>query len=235
MKSFVLMAGLCASAVTMMASTAQERLSTATDVFQEVMATPDKSIPNDLLEKAQCAVIVPGLKKGAFIIGAEYGKGFVTCRNSSGAGWGAPAAIKIEGGSFGFQIGGEGTDVIMLVMNKTGMDKLSKSKFTLGADASIAAGPVGRASSAQTDAYMTAEILSWSRSKGLFAGVALKGATLRSDEDGNRELYGKKMTTREILDAHMEPPAAASGLLTALGRYSMRKGSEADRQTRQPH
>jgi len=232
MKSFVLMAGLCASAAGLMASTAQERLKEATDVFQEVMATPDKSIPQDLLEKAQCAVIVPGLKKGAFIVGAEYGKGFVTCRNSSGRGWGAPAAIKVEGGSFGFQIGGEGTDVIMLLMNQSGMDKLSKSKFTVGADASVAAGPVGRASSAQTDAYMQAEILSWSRSKGLFAGVALKGATLRADEDGNRELYGKKMTTREILNSHMEAPAAASPLLGALDRYSMRKGSEADRQSR---
>jgi SH3 domain-containing YSC84-like protein 1 len=232
MKSLFLMAGMCASAVSLMAATAQERLKEATEVFQEVMTTPDKSIPQDLLEKAQCAVIVPGLKKGAFIIGAEFGRGFVTCRNSSGTGWGAPAAIKVEGGSFGFQIGGEGTDVIMLVMNRRGMDQLSKSKFTLGGDASIAAGPVGRASSAQTDAYMTAEILSWSRSKGLFAGVALKGATLRSDEDANRELYGKKMTTREILTAHMEPPAAASGLIAALDRYSMRKGAEADRKTR---
>jgi lipid-binding SYLF domain-containing protein len=213
-----------------MAATAQERLKEATDVFQEVMATPDKSIPQDLLEKAQCTVIVPGLKKGAFIVGAEFGRGFVTCRNSSGSGWGAPAAIKVEGGSFGFQIGGEGTDVIMLVMNQRGMDHLKRSKFTLGADASIAAGPVGRASSAQTDAYMTAEILSWSRSKGLFAGVALKGATLRPDEDANRELYGKKMGTSEILSAHMEAPAAASGLIAALNRYSMRKGSEADRQ-----
>src|SRR5689334_1170515 len=135
MKSFVLMAGLCASAAGLMASTAQERLKEATDVFQDVMATPDKSIPQDLLEKAQCAVIVPGLKKGAFIVGAEYGKGFVVCRKSSGTGWGAPAAIKVEGGSFGFQIGGEGTDVIMLVMNKSGMEKLARSKFTLGADA----------------------------------------------------------------------------------------------------
>jgi lipid-binding SYLF domain-containing protein len=232
MKSFVLMAGFCASAVSLLAATAQERLKEATDVFQEVMATPDKSIPQDLLEKAQCAVIVPGLKKGAFIVGAEYGKGFVTCRNHSGSGWGAPAAIKVEGGSVGFQIGGQGTDVIMLVMNQHGMDQLSKSKFTLGGDASIAAGPVGRATSAQTDAYMSAEILSWSRSKGLFAGVALKGATLRSDEDANRELYGKKLTTREVLDAHMQPPAAASGLISALDRYSMRKGAEADRQTR---
>src|SRR5262249_37985662 len=148
-----------------------------------------------------------------------------------GAGWGAPAAIKVEGGSVGFQIGGEGTDVIMLVMNKKGMDQLMKSKFTLGADASIAAGPVGRASSAQTDAYMSAEILSWSRSKGLFAGIALKGATLRPNEDGNKELYGRKEDTRAVVaDTSVRAPAAAAGLVSALDRYSMRKGSEADRQ-----
>jgi SH3 domain-containing YSC84-like protein 1 len=233
MKSFVLMVSLCASAVSLMASTAQERLKDATEVFQSVMNTPDKSIPQELLEKAQCAVIVPSLKKGAFIVGAEYGKGFVTCRNNSGTGWGAPAAIKVEGGSFGFQIGGQGVEVIMLVMNKHGMNELSKSKFTLGADASIAAGPVGRSSSAQTDAYMTAEILSWSRSKGLFAGIALKGATLRPDEDANQELYGRKLGTRDIIMANdVKPPAAASGLLAALDHYSMRKGSEADRQTK---
>jgi len=233
MKSFVLMASLCASAVSLMASTAQERLKDATEVFQSVMNTPDKSIPQELLEKAQCAVIVPSLKKGAFIVGAEYGKGFVTCRNNSGAGWGAPAAIKVEGGSFGFQIGGQGVEVIMLVMNKHGMNELSKSKFTLGADASVAAGPVGRSSSAQTDAYMTAEILSWSRSKGLFAGIALKGATLRPDEDANQELYGRKLGTRDIIMTNdVKAPAAASGLIAELNRYSMRKGSDADRTTK---
>jgi len=195
------------------------------------MSTPDKAIPQELLERAQCVVIVPSLKRGAFIVGGEYGKGFVTCRNTSGSGWGSPAAIKVEGGSFGFQIGGEGVEVVMLVMNKHGMDQLSKSKFTLGGDASIAAGPVGRATSAQTDAYMSAEILSWSRSKGLFAGVALKGATLRPDESANSELYGKKMTTRDILTAQTQPPAAASGLIAVLDRYPMRKGSDADRTT----
>jgi lipid-binding SYLF domain-containing protein len=233
MKSLVLLAGLCASTLTLSAMTEQERLKDATDVFHDIMATPDKSIPQDLLEKAQCVVIVPSLKKGAFIVGAEFGKGFVTCRRASGSGWGTPAAIKVEGGSFGFQIGGQGTDVVMLIMNQRGMNQLMKSKFTLGADASVAAGPVGRESSAQTDAYMSAEILSWSRSKGLFAGIALKGATLRSNEDGNRELYGQKMTTHEVItNAGLQAPAAASGLLSALDRYSMRKGSDADRQTR---
>jgi lipid-binding SYLF domain-containing protein len=206
---------------------ATERLQTAADVFHEIMSTPDKSIPQELLEKAQCVIIVPGLKKGAFIIGGEYGKGFVTCRR--GSAWGAPAAIRVEGGSFGFQIGGQGTDVVMLVMNERGMKKLSESKFTLGADASIAGGPVGRAATAQTDAYMTAEILSWSRSRGLFAGVALKGATLRSDEDDNKELYGRKLTTGEIINSNMAPPAAAHQLIAELNRFPMRQTSDADR------
>jgi lipid-binding SYLF domain-containing protein len=215
-----------------MAMTASERLKQATDVFTDIMATPDKSIPQDLLDKAQCVVIVPGMKKGALIVGAEYGKGFVTCRKTHGAGWGAPATVKMEGGSVGFQIGGEGIDVILLVMNNRGMDQLMKSKFTLGADASVAAGPVGRVASAQTDAYMSAEILSWSRSKGLFAGVALKGATLRADESDNQELYGKKLTTRDIVKTDMKAPAAAAPLIAALDRYSMRAGSNADRQTK---
>ena len=231
MRVFVWTAFLCISATGFAKETAQERLKDATEVFGDVMATPDKAIPQELLEKAQCAVIVPGMKKGAFIIGGEFGKGFVICRNASGRGWGAPAAIRVEGGSFGFQIGGEGTDVVMLVMNQRGMDQLAKSKFTLGGDASVAAGPVGRASSAQTDAYMSAEILSWSRSKGLFAGIALKGATLRTDEDANRELYGSKMGTREIITGgNVQPPTAAAELLTALDRYSMRKEGNAERQ-----
>jgi SH3 domain-containing YSC84-like protein 1 len=230
MRLLVLTTSLCLPLVSFAAETAQERLRSATDVFHDIMATPDKSIPRDLLEKAQCVAIVPGLKKGAFIVGGEYGKGFVTCRNTSGSGWGAPAAIKVEGGSLGLQIGGEGTDVVMLVMNDRGVNQLMKSKFTLGADASIAGGPVGRESSAQTDASMSAEIYSWSRSKGLFAGIALKGATLRPDEDANRELYGRKLTTREIIHTDMQPPAAASGLMAALNEFSNRKGSAAREQ-----
>jgi len=212
-----------------MAMTAQERLKDAAEVFRDVMATPDKAIPHELLEKAECVVIVPGLKKGAFIVGAEYGKGFVTCRK--GGTWSAPAAIKMEGGSFGFQIGGEGIDVVMLVMNKRGMEKLMGSKFTLGADASIAAGPVGRAANAQTDATLNAEILSWSRSKGLFGGVALRGATLRPYESENQELYGRKMTTREVMTSNLTVPAAASGLTSELARYTA-KTSDADRQAK---
>jgi lipid-binding SYLF domain-containing protein len=210
-----------------MAMTAQERLKDATAVFNEVMATPDKSIPQDLLAKAECVVIVPGMKKGAFIVGAEFGKGFATCRK--GAGWGAPAAIKVEGGSVGFQIGGQDTDVILLVMNKRGIDHLMRSKFTLGADAAVAAGPVGRNASAQTDATMGAEILSWSRSKGLFAGVALKGATLRAEENENKDLYGKRMQTREVLTGNLQVPPEAAPLHAALSRYPAEGRSNADR------
>lgn len=230
MRVLILLAGLCVSAVTSLAMTAQERLKDATDVFNEVMATPDRSIPQDLLQKAECVIIVPGLKKGAFIVGAEYGKGFATCRK--GTGWGLPAAIKVEGGSVGFQIGGQGTDVIMLVMNKRGIDHLMRSKFTLGADASVAAGPVGRNASAQTDATMGAEILSWSRSKGLFAGLALKGATLRSDESENAQLYGKRMMTKDVLNSNMKPSAEAAALHSALERYPMSSPSNADRQAK---
>src|SRR2546422_2605530 len=144
----------------------EQRLDDAVAVISEIIATPDKGIPLDLLDKSQCMVIVPGLKKGAFIIGAKYGKGFITCRKSGGEGWGAPAAIRVEGGSVGFQIGGAETDLVMLVLNARGKEKLMSSKFTLGGEGEVAAGPVGRDATAQTDATMRAEILSWSRSRG---------------------------------------------------------------------
>jgi len=202
---------------------APKRLQAATDAFKEVMGTPDKSIPQDLLNKAQCIMIVPGLKKGAFIVGAKYGRGFVTCRKKSGEGWTAPGAIRVEGGSFGFQIGGEETDVFMLVMNQKGMDRLLTTKFTLGGDASAAAGPVGRTTQAETDAAMTAEILTWSRARGLFAGVSLSGATLRPDEEWNTDLYGRKITNREILTGPVTAPPSFDGLRAELDRYSSRK------------
>ena len=150
---------------------AATRLKTSAEVLTEIMSAPDKGIPDELLEKSQCIVIVPGIKKAAFIVGGQYGKGFIECRRASGKGWSAPAAVKVEGGSFGFQIGGSETDAIMLVMNKRGAEKLLSSKFTLGADASVAAGPVGRSASANTDAKMHAEILTYSRSRGVFAGL----------------------------------------------------------------
>jgi lipid-binding SYLF domain-containing protein len=202
-----------------------QRLDDAVTVFSEIMDTPDKGIPQELLEKAQCVVIVPGLKKGAFILGGKYGKGVVSCRRSGGEGWTAPASVRIEGGSVGFQIGGSESDVVMLVMNERGMHKLMDSKFTLGAEGEVAAGPVGRDATAQTDAFMRAEILSWSRSRGVFAGLSLQGATLREDLDDNNELYGKAYENKEILSGNVPVPAAASKLISMLGKYSARKAT----------
>ncbi len=204
-------------------SDATTRLGVAAQTFKEVMDTPDKSIPQDLLNKAQCIVIVPGLKKGAFIFGAKYGRGFVSCRKKDGVGWSAPGSIRVEGGSVGLQIGGSETDVLMLVMNQKGMDRLLSTKFTLGADASVAAGPVGRSTQAETDAALTAEILTWSRSRGLFAGISLSGATLRQDDEWNNELYGRKITNREVITTDVATPKAAEALLAEVNRYSSRK------------
>jgi SH3 domain-containing YSC84-like protein 1 len=167
---------------------------------------------------------VPGMKKGAFIVGAKYGKGFVMCRHASGAGWSAPAAIRVEGGSVGFQIGGSEQDVILLVMNKTGMNNLLKNQFTLGGEGTVAAGPLGRDATAQTDAMMRAQMLSYSRSRGVFAGISLQGATLRQDDDANAEMYGgKKLSNREILEGEVQPPAAAAKLRALLSKTSMTK------------
>ena len=201
-----------------------QRLDEASAVFQEIMSTPDRSIPQDLLDKAHCIVIVPGLKKGAFIFGAKYGKGFLSCR-AKGKGWSAPGTIRVEGGSVGFQIGGSESDVIMLVMNERGANKLLSSKFTLGGEGEVAAGPVGRQASAQTDAMMRAEILSWSRSRGVFAGISLQGATLRQDLDDNAVIYGKKLTNKEIVQSGVATPKAAEPLISLLNKYSSAKNS----------
>jgi lipid-binding SYLF domain-containing protein len=200
-----------------------KRLGEAAAVFSEVMAAPDKGIPQELIENAHCIVIVPGLKTAAFIVGGKYGKGYLTCRNKNGNGWSAPGTVRIEGGSVGFQIGGSETDLIMLVMNERGADKLLSSKFTIGAEGSVAAGPVGRTATAQTDAQLHAEILSWSRTQGLFAGLALEGATLRQDLDDNAVLYGKKLENRAIVTSRMPAPQAAAKLLGLLNRYSAHK------------
>jgi lipid-binding SYLF domain-containing protein len=205
------------------ASDAADRLAAAAQTFKEVMDTPDKAIPQGLLNKSACIVIIPGLKKGAFVIGAKYGRGFFACRQKNGVGWSAPGAIRVEGGSFGFQIGGEETDAFMLVMNQKGMDRLLSDKFTLGADAVVAAGPVGRATQAETDAAMTAEILTWSRSRGLFAGISLSGATLREDGDWNKELYGHPIKNREIITGTTAPPPTAGEFMAELNKYSSRK------------
>jgi lipid-binding SYLF domain-containing protein len=184
------------------------------------MAAPDKGIPEDMLANAHCIVIVPGLKTAAFVFGGKFGKGYVSCRSKTGPGWSAPGTVRIEGGSVGFQIGGSETDLIMLVMNERGAQKLLSSKFTLGAEGSVAAGPVGRTATAQTDLQMKAEILSWSRSQGLFAGLALEGATLRQDLDDNQVLYGRKLENREIVTTSVQTPKAAVKLLNLLNKYS---------------
>src|ERR1035438_7605851 len=202
-----------------------KRLNEAAAVFSEIMAAPDKGIPQDLLEKAHCIVIVPDLKTAAFVFGGKYGKGYLSCRNESGKGWSAPGTVRIEGGSVGFQIGGSSTDLIMLIMSERGADKLLSSKFTLGAEGSVAAGPVGRTATAQTDAQMHADILSWSRTQGLFAGLALEGATLRQDLDDNQTLYGKRLENRAIVTQRRRVPPAAARLINLLNKYSAREVS----------
>jgi len=198
-----------------------DRLDASADTLTDMMNASDRGIPHDLIEKAKCVVVIPGMKKAGFIFGAKYGSGFAVCRRASGAGWSGPAAMRVEGGSVGFQIGASETDVVLLVMNDGGMKHLLADKFTIGGEATAAAGPVGRDASAQTDAVMRAEMLSYSRSRGLFAGVSLEGATLRPDDDANRELYGKPMTNRAVLTGTMKSPAAAMKFERALNRDSV--------------
>jgi len=205
------------------AEEANNRLHEAAAVFSEVTAAPDKGIPADLIERAKCIVIVPGIKKGAFIVGAKYGKGFISCRGRSDMAWSAPGSVIVEGGSFGFQIGGSETDAVMLVMNDSGEKKLLQSRFTLGGDASIAAGPVGRTASAETDIQLNAEILSWSRSRGAFAGISLQGATLREDGETNRALYGSELSNRDIVTKSHKKTPAARELTGMLDKYSPAK------------
>jgi lipid-binding SYLF domain-containing protein len=196
-----------------------KRIHNATESVQEIMKVSDKGIPRDLFDKAQCVVIIPNLKKGAFVVGGKYGRGFASCRRK-GDGWGPPAGVRIEGGSFGLQIGGSSTDILMLVMNQSGMNRLLSDKFTIGGEAAAAAGPVGRETSADTDILLHAEILSWSRSRGLFAGLSLEGATLRPDTEENQSLYGKDVTNKQILQGEVASPRAGRPLISALNRYS---------------
>jgi len=193
------------------------RLKAAETVLTEMAGAGDSGIPKGLLAKAKCVVIIPSVKKGALGVGGQYGRGYISCRAASG--WSAPGGIRIEGGSIGLQLGGAETDVIMIVQNDKGVDRMLSSKFTVGADASVAAGPVGRQAQAQTDATLTAEILAWSRSKGVFAGIALDGSTLREDGGENKELYGKEISNKEIVKGSVAVPKAAAGLIAALGKY----------------
>ena len=195
-----------------------KRFHAAATVFSEIMGAGDRGIPKELLEDATCVGIIPGLKRAGFIVGGQYGKGVLTCR--SGQGWTAPSTIRIEGGSIGFQIGAGETDVVLVVMNESGKHKLLEDKFTVGADASVMGGPVGRTAKAATDAQLHAEILSYSRARGVFAGVSLEGATLRPDTEDNEEVYGRKIRQSEILNGNIQPPAAAKPLLDELRAYS---------------
>jgi lipid-binding SYLF domain-containing protein len=197
-----------------------DRLDASADTLTDMMRAADRGIPQDLLDKAKCVVVIPGMKKAGFIFGAKYGRGFAVCRRVGGSGWSAPAAMRSEGGSFGFQIGLSETDVVVLVMNDDGMRHLLSDKFTLGGEATVAAGPIGRDASAETDAMMHAEMLSYSRSRGLFAGISLEGATLRPDEETNRELYGHDATNREILTGDFKTAQVARKFEHALHRDS---------------
>jgi lipid-binding SYLF domain-containing protein len=224
--SGVLCAGALCTVPSVFAVTSKDRNAVASRldesaiVLSEIMGAPDKGIPRDLIEKAHCVVVVPGLKKGAFIFGGQYGKGFVSCRAAKGRGWSAPGAVRMEGGSFGFQIGGSETDIVMLVMNERGAQKLLSSQFTLGGEGEVAAGPVGREATAQTDAAFRAEILSWSRTRGVFAGISLKGSTLRQDVDDNEAMYGKRIGNKEIVAKHPAPTPSGRKLVAVLQKYS---------------
>ncbi len=194
------------------------RTTKAAQVFQEIMNTPDQGIPSNLLESAKCVAIIPGDKKFAFIFGGSYGRGVATCRTEHG--WSAPLFVAIDSGSVGYQIGGSSTDIVMLFMNDHALQSLMNDKFKLGADASVAAGPVGRNAAASTDLKLNAEILSYSRSKGVFAGVSLDGAMMQADKSGDKAMYGDDVNRHEILDGKVAVPASARGLVEELRGYA---------------
>jgi SH3 domain-containing YSC84-like protein 1 len=201
---------------------AQRRLETSGEVMQEIMNIPE-NIPQSVLEKAECVIVFPSVLKAAFVFGASYGRGAMVCRTGEHfrGPWGAPAMFALEGGSFGFQIGGQATDLVLLIMNERGASSILGSKVKLGGDASVAAGPVGRDAAANTDAYMRAEILSYSRTRGLFAGISLEGSTLRPDDDATADVYGRKLTAREIvLDGNFRVPASGRHLVAVLQKGS---------------
>ena len=202
---------------------AVERCDKAARVLDEIMGAKDSALPQDLLGKAQCVAIIPGVKKAGLGFGGKYGKGVLNCRGKDNKGWTGPSTVRIEGGSFGLQIGASSTDVVLLVMNERGAEKLIQSKFTLGADAAVAGGPVGRTATAQTDAQMHAEILSYSRSRGVFAGISLEGATLRPDHDANFKIYGRDVEPKQILSGEIPAPESTRNLLATLSKYSSTK------------
>jgi lipid-binding SYLF domain-containing protein len=220
--------GLVATAVLYAANKEQERLENSGVVMQEIMNVPD-NIPQEVIEKAECVIVFPSVLKAAFVVGASYGRGAMVCRTGKNfrGPWGAPAMYALEGGSVGFQIGGQATDLVLLVMNERGADSILNSKVKLGGDASVAAGPIGRDASADTDAYMRAEILSYSRTRGLFAGVSLEGSTLRPDDDATADVYGRKLTAREIvMGGKVGIPKSGRHLVAVLQRDAPRNESK---------
>ena len=199
-------------------SKAADRVQAAADVLNDIQSAPDKGIPQEVLGSAECVAVVPSMLKGGFIVGAKYGRGLASCRTPKG--WSAPAFFVVTGGSVGFQIGGQAVDLVMLIMNKDGMKHLLSSEFALGADASVAAGPVGRHAEGNTDWKMRAEVLTYSRARGLFAGVSLNGAVIKQDKDSTREFYGRMVPFRTSLIGEIEPPATANAFLTTLAKWA---------------
>jgi lipid-binding SYLF domain-containing protein len=220
---FAIALGMCFALPLLAQQKEQDRLKESYLVMKEILGMPDKGIPRDLLNKSECAVVFPSVKKAAFVVGASYGRGVMTCRSGKNfrGPWSAPAMFAMEGGSFGLQIGGQATDFVLLIMNERGAQSVMSSKVKLGGDASVAGGPVGRTTSAETDVVMKAEILSWSRNRGIFAGVSLAGSTLRSDDDANKNLYGKQLNAKQIiLQNEVKTPSAGRQLIALLNKIS---------------
>jgi Uncharacterized conserved protein len=197
---------------------ANDRVQAAADVLNEIESAPDSGIPQEILGRAECVAVVPSLLKGGFVVGAKYGRGLASCRTPKG--WSSPAFFTVKGGSFGFQIGGQAVDLVMLGMNNDGMQHLLSSQFALGADASVAAGPVGRHAEGNTDWKMRAQVLTYSRARGIFAGVTLNGAAIKQDKDTTREFYGHMVTNRAALTGEIDPPAAANPFLSTLAKWA---------------
>jgi lipid-binding SYLF domain-containing protein len=203
-----------------------DRIKESGQVLRDILEAPDKGIPQDLMDKAECVVIYPSVKKAAFVVGGSYGRGVMTCRTGANfmGPWSAPAMMALEGASFGFQIGGQATDFVLLIMNEKGAGSILKSKVKIGGDASAAAGPVGRNASAETDVMMKAEILSYSRAQGLFAGISLSGSTMRPDDGANKAVYGSDVTAQDIVFKHeVKAPASASVLLAELNKITPKR------------
>src|SRR5579864_6647877 len=210
---------------------AEDRVQAAATVLDEIESAPDPGIPEDVLSSAECVAVVPSLLKGGFIVGADYGRGVASCRTASG--WSAPAFLFTSGGSLGFQIGGQAIDLVMLIMNKEGAEKLLSSKFKLGADASVAAGPVGRHAAADTDWKLRAQVLTYSRARGVFAGVSLAGAVIKQDKDATREFYGRMVPFRTSLTGKVEAPHGAYPFLDTLAKWA-KKAADKDKPAESP-